>query len=182
MKDAFHNRTHTRGLLDLILSLDEASPKEIMTVAQPSVIVSGTPDFLTGVYYSNALSRSLPNNRHVNFTMGSHFILLEWPDILATELLDFVLHYPEQHRRGAVDGDQRSQAFLIGILCHSPKNTIFTIHKHQINDLFLNRFERIQLLIFNLIKIIEVKGKRILRWFAMTHGYSDHWSMHGKHK
>lgn len=98
MKDAFHNRTHTRGLLDLILSLDEASPKEVMTVSQPSVIVSGTPDFLTGVYYSNALSRSLPNNRHVNFRMGSHFILLEWPDLLAAELLDFLLHYPEQHR------------------------------------------------------------------------------------
>jgi pimeloyl-ACP methyl ester carboxylesterase len=86
MKDAFQTRSQTRALLDLILSLDEPMSSDCLKLRHPTTILSGTPDFLTGVYHSHRLSASLPNSRHVNFTMGSHFLLIEWPNDVAKEL------------------------------------------------------------------------------------------------
>ena len=36
----------------------------------------GLPDVLTGVLHSWRLNKSMPNSRHVMFTMASHFLLL----------------------------------------------------------------------------------------------------------
>lgn len=90
IRDVFHTRSQTRALFDLILSLDENMSPDCMTFSQYAVIVSGTPDFMTGVYHSQRLHKTLPNNKHVNFSMGSHFLLIEWPDLVAKEILDFI--------------------------------------------------------------------------------------------
>ena len=36
----------------------------------------GLPDVLTGVFHSWRLNKSMPNSRHVMFTMASHFLLI----------------------------------------------------------------------------------------------------------
>ncbi len=65
---------------------DEA---KIAKIEQYAVIVSGTPDFLCGVYHSYLLEKLLKNNKHINFATGSHYLLLEWPECLARELVLF---------------------------------------------------------------------------------------------
>jgi pimeloyl-ACP methyl ester carboxylesterase len=90
MKDVFATRSQTRALFDLILSLDEELPEASLHLPHYTVLVSGAPDFMTGVYHSKKLAKSMKNNKHVNFTMGSHFLLLEWPEIVAKEILLFI--------------------------------------------------------------------------------------------
>jgi len=91
MRDVFATRNQTRGLLDLILALDSPVPPAALGLGQRTKIVSGVPDFLTGVYHSTKLASSLPNAQHVPFTMGSHFLLIEWPELVAVELVDLLL-------------------------------------------------------------------------------------------
>lgn len=90
MRDAFKTRSHTRSLLNLILSLDEELSKDIFQIPHYTVIFSGTPDFLTGVYHSKQLIQSLRKSKWINFSMGSHFLLIEWPEIIAKEVLEYV--------------------------------------------------------------------------------------------
>lgn len=90
MRDVFANRCQTRGLLDLILSLDEPLAEDYINYKKKTFIVSGFPDFVTGVYHSQRLAKSMPHAKHTMFRMGSHFLLLEWPDLLAEEILEFM--------------------------------------------------------------------------------------------
>lgn len=90
MRDVFKTRSQTRALFDLILCLDEPMSKACFTIPQQTTLVSGTPDFMTGVYHSTRLAKTLPKVKHINFTMGSHFVLLEWPDLIAKEMLVFL--------------------------------------------------------------------------------------------
>jgi 3-oxoadipate enol-lactonase len=91
MKDVFQYRGQAHGLLDLIMSLDAPLPLACDSIQQtPLVIVSATPDFLTGVYHSTMLASKLPQTKHVNFTMGTHFVLLEFPRYVAKEVLLFL--------------------------------------------------------------------------------------------
>ena len=88
MIDTFNNRQHTLGLLNLIISLDYPSiTNQFHIIKQPTTIISGYTDFITGIYFSYNLEKQLKYNRHVIFTMGSHWLLLEWPTIVATEIL-----------------------------------------------------------------------------------------------
>ena len=87
MRDVFTTRSQTRGLLDLILCLDVALPEECCRLPHKAVIVSGYADFMTGVYESQKLSRTMPNAEHLCFSMGSHFLLIEWPDLVAKRFL-----------------------------------------------------------------------------------------------
>lgn len=90
MRDVFNTRNQTKNLLNLILILDTPSLPGAEEVKQKTLIISGEPDFMTGVYHSRRLAKTLKNSKHVNFTMGSHFLLLEWPEIVAKEFNDFI--------------------------------------------------------------------------------------------
>ena len=90
LRDVFSSRYHTRGLLDLILALDEPCTTEAVTLPHSTVILSGYPDSMTGVYLAYNLAKSMKNSKHVVFTMASHFLLIEWPEIVAEELLKFI--------------------------------------------------------------------------------------------
>lgn len=90
MRDVFKFRCQTFALFDLIISLDAILPKEILELSHYSLILSGYPDFITGVYHSQLLEKKLRNSKHVSFTMGSHFLLLEWPEIVAEEILQVI--------------------------------------------------------------------------------------------
>lgn len=87
MKDAFGSRAHTYGLLNLILALDEELQPLFENLDNRTLICSGYPDFLTGVYIGYELSKHLKNSKHVVFRMGSHFLILEWPGIVAKEII-----------------------------------------------------------------------------------------------
>ena len=96
MRDVFRYRAHTRGLLNLILSLDAAEPVLLSGSTPPTVpppktmIVDCYFDFITGVYLGERLAKKMPHSRRVTFSMGSHFLLLEWPDLLAKEIVSFI--------------------------------------------------------------------------------------------
>lgn len=91
LRDVFKTRVHTRSLLDLILSLDEPAVPGSTTLSQPTIIFSGLFDNLTGVYLSYQLQREMKGPvKQVTFTMGSHFILLEWPDVIAKHVIEFI--------------------------------------------------------------------------------------------
>ena len=90
LRDVFSSRYHTRGLLDLILALDEPCTTEAVTLPHSTVILSGYPDSMTGVYLAYNLARGMKNSKHIVFTMASHFLLIEWPEIVAEELLKFI--------------------------------------------------------------------------------------------
>ena len=98
LRDVFKTRVHTRSLLDLIISLDEAAVPGSTSLSQPTILFSGLFDNLTGVYLSHQLQRELKGPvKHVSFTMGSHFILLEWPDVIAQHLVPFI--YSQRQER-----------------------------------------------------------------------------------
>ena len=61
-----------------------------MSLPNKTCLISGFLDFMTGVYHSNALAKRMKNAKHVIFTMGSHFILLEWPEVIAAEFLALI--------------------------------------------------------------------------------------------
>jgi pimeloyl-ACP methyl ester carboxylesterase len=86
MFDVFSCPTHTMALLNLIVSLDAPCPPKALTLKHNIVIISGLMDFMTGIYHSMQLTRSFPRCRQVMFTMGSHFVLIEWPQLVAEEL------------------------------------------------------------------------------------------------
>jgi pimeloyl-ACP methyl ester carboxylesterase len=90
MRDAFSSQYHTRGLLDLIISLDAPCSTEALSLTCPTIVLSGLPDFMTGIYNSYELLKTMPQAKHVVFTMASHFLLLEWPDLVAKELVQFI--------------------------------------------------------------------------------------------
>lgn len=90
MKDTFQSREHTRGLLDLICSLDIKPQPGALCLPHQTTIISGFPDNMTGVYHSQILAKKMPNNKHVMFSMGSHFVLLEWPNEVAKEVLELI--------------------------------------------------------------------------------------------
>ena len=87
MFDVFSCPTHTMALLNLIVSLDEKCPAGARSLDHHTVVVSGLMDCMTGIYHSTRLARELRHCRHVMFTMGSHFVLIEWPQTIAKELM-----------------------------------------------------------------------------------------------
>ena len=88
--DIFRTRYNTRGLLALILSLDTPCTTEALTLPHTTVILSGYSDVITGVYISYDLAHGMKNSKHMVFSMASHFLLIEWPEIVAEELLKFL--------------------------------------------------------------------------------------------
>lgn len=116
MQDVFSDRRQTRGLLDLIVALDSplthstccgyGSPLKTTTMAdthgkqrqqtekfasgiESKLIISGIPDIMSGIYHSTRLCNNMDQAVHKTFTMGSHFILLEWPEVMAEYINDF---------------------------------------------------------------------------------------------
>ena len=69
-------------------------------------IFVGLPDFLTAVYNASTLAALNKLKNHI-FTMGSHFILIEWPQEVSRLLLNLLdlknddnLHMPDTPSRG----------------------------------------------------------------------------------
>jgi pimeloyl-ACP methyl ester carboxylesterase len=90
-RDVLSTRTHTKALLNLILSLNAVVPGNGLYLTQKATIVSACGDNLTGVYHATDLARNMPNSKHRCLLLASHFLLLEFPTALAQEILSLVL-------------------------------------------------------------------------------------------
>ena len=88
-EDIFYSRFHTQHLLDLIITLDEASPYREVVYPRETVVVSGLPDILTAVYHGDEIAKYAGVRNQV-FTMGSHFLLIEWPQDIAQMIVNLI--------------------------------------------------------------------------------------------
>ncbi len=106
LEDTFATRYHTQHLLDLILALDTPLPGAALCHSHETVIISGLADIMTGVYHAETLANSLRNPSHHTFLMGSHFLLMEFPqdvgglflDLVASELQQSQVHFAAKQR------------------------------------------------------------------------------------
>lgn len=92
--DTFATREHTKGLLNLIIALNDNSLYKTIynhnnQINNYTTILSGYCDFMTGIYLSREIEQTIHKKscRHIIFTMGTHFLVLEWPDLVAKEIL-----------------------------------------------------------------------------------------------
>ena len=71
---------HLQAYLTFFQHLDAHSVYHILPLIQaPTLVVSGSLDFLTPSYQSKLIARRLPNAHHEILRWGSHFVLLEHP-------------------------------------------------------------------------------------------------------
>ena len=89
-KDVLSSRKHTKGLIHLILSLDDALPFGADSLTLKTVIISSYFDYMTGVYHANRLKLNMLNSKHICSYSATHFLLIEWPDVVAGEILKLV--------------------------------------------------------------------------------------------
>lgn len=89
--DLFATRKSTTVLLDLVISLDETVPDSALSLDHKTIIVSSCVDIMTAVYHSTKLAKGMSASKHVMFSMGSHFLLIEWPVEVACLILELVL-------------------------------------------------------------------------------------------
>lgn len=90
VRDLFASRERTKNLLNLIVALDSPCPPGSTNLKHVTIIASGIPDIMTGVYHSNLLAKQMTYSKHVAFTMGSHFLLIEWPLEIAKLILELI--------------------------------------------------------------------------------------------
>ena len=80
-------------LLDLIYSLDDFCSKESLSLPQPTLILTGRPDALTRIKHCRDLKKSMGKNcQIIEFTLGSHFLIFEWPDLVAKYFIQHLLN------------------------------------------------------------------------------------------
>lgn len=72
--------TRVENYLKLFQALDAHSVYHLLPqVPHPTLVISGTLDFLTPAYQSRQMARRIPDARHVRVPLGTHFVLLERP-------------------------------------------------------------------------------------------------------
>ena len=117
MHDVFSCREQTRGLLDLIVALDAPlesenkgsggygykgiQQKTFGGKSEQTTILSGLPDIMTGIYHASILAANMSKRcSHKVYNMASHFLLLEWPELVAGDIVELLDHaYDSNFRR-----------------------------------------------------------------------------------
>lgn len=89
--DLFATRKSTTVLLDLVMSLDAAVPDSALSLNHRTIIVSSCIDVMTAAYHSTKLTKGMSAAKHVMFSMGSHFLLIEWPVEVAKLILELIM-------------------------------------------------------------------------------------------
>lgn len=80
-----------RGYLRLFQELDAHSVyHHLREVPHPALLISGALDPLTPAYQTREMMRKMPNARHVNFKLGTHFVLLEYPEATVRIVEEFL--------------------------------------------------------------------------------------------
>lgn len=89
--------TRVENYLKLFQELDAHSVYHLLPeVRQPTLIVSGSLDYLTPAYQSRQMARRIPHARHLRIPFGTHFVLLERPAPVVAAVRE---HVEEAERR-----------------------------------------------------------------------------------
>jgi pimeloyl-ACP methyl ester carboxylesterase len=65
--------------------------QEVGEITAPTLILTGMNDLMTPPRYAQYLANKIPNARLVLIPDAGHMLMLEKPQIVARELLDFLL-------------------------------------------------------------------------------------------
>jgi 3-oxoadipate enol-lactonase len=80
-----------RNYLRLFQELDAHSAyHHLPEIQQPALVIWGSLDPLTPAYQSREMVRRMPNARPLRFPLGTHFVLLEYPDAVVNEVERFL--------------------------------------------------------------------------------------------
>jgi len=86
-----NGKAHVENLLTILCALDHHSVYPLAQyVEQETLILVGYLDFITPSYLSYELHSKIPNSRLRCWSGGSHFLLLEYPEEVSTEILQFL--------------------------------------------------------------------------------------------
>ncbi len=86
LKQYLSDLTNTRveNYLKLFQELDAHSVYHLLPgVKQQTLVISGGLDYLTPAYQSKQLARRIPRSEHLRVPLGTHFVLLERPKLVA---------------------------------------------------------------------------------------------------
>jgi pimeloyl-ACP methyl ester carboxylesterase len=89
-KDVLSTRTHAQSLIRLICSLNAPIDLHLETTPKQTIIMTAYGDVFTGVYFGTELAAVKKGSKHTCMLLASHFLLLEFQDLLATEILKLV--------------------------------------------------------------------------------------------
>lgn len=77
--------------LRLFQELDAHSVYHLLPdIQQPTFVVSGRLDYLTPAVLADRIARRIPNAQHLRLPWGSHFAVLEYPDLVLDRLEAFL--------------------------------------------------------------------------------------------
>jgi pimeloyl-ACP methyl ester carboxylesterase len=80
-----------RTFLRLFQELDAHSAYHLLPeITTPALVVWGSLDPLTPAYQSREIARRLPNARRLHFPLGTHFVLLEYPEKVVRGVEEFL--------------------------------------------------------------------------------------------
>ena len=92
MKDFFTSLDHSLHYLRVPMALDCHSAYYLLPeIAQPTLICAGMLDVLTPAYCSYEMAALMPNAELLVKTLGTHFVLLEYPQDLANAIEEFLV-------------------------------------------------------------------------------------------
>mmetsp|Transcript_29479 Transcript_29479/g.94327 ORF Transcript_29479/g.94327 Transcript_29479/m.94327 type:complete len:452 (+) Transcript_29479:104-1459(+) len=92
VKDFFTSLDHSLHYLRVPMALDCHSAYYLLPeIAQPTLICAGMLDVLTPAYCSYEMAALMPNAELLVKTLGTHFILLEYPQDLANAIEEFLV-------------------------------------------------------------------------------------------
>jgi pimeloyl-ACP methyl ester carboxylesterase len=81
------------GFLRIFQELDAHSVyHHLREINHPTLLVSGLLDFLTPAYQTREMRRKMPNASHLSFWLGTHFVLLEYPEQVLQAVERFLDH------------------------------------------------------------------------------------------
>lgn len=93
LNGSLRSRTHTEALLKLLVALNEEITddqlKNLQNYKKKVYLIGGNSDFLTGIYHLNELKTIFPNVYNKNIFSATHFLIIEYPELLSYELLKF---------------------------------------------------------------------------------------------
>ncbi len=64
-------------------------------VRQPTLVMSGSLDYLTPAYQSRQMARRIPGARHLRIPLGTHFVLLERPSTVVHAVREHMERIPD---------------------------------------------------------------------------------------
>jgi len=86
-----HGKTHSSNYLRYPHALDAHSSYHILhEISHPTLLITGMLDVLTPAYHSYEMCSRMPNAELQCFLMGTHFVLLEYPNEIGKRIYEFL--------------------------------------------------------------------------------------------